>query len=79
MKITVITDPDGSVVGTASHSEGEAEAARRGEPVGRLIAGPGQTAHEIELPSRLAQVESAAEFHQALQQHLASSARSQKR
>jgi hypothetical protein len=78
MKITVITGPDGSVLGTARHPEGGADASRRGEPGFRLVAGPGQTAHEIELPSHLEKVESPEELHRALQQHLESISRSHK-
>jgi hypothetical protein len=67
MKITVISGPDGSILGTATHPEGEYY---RDQPASRLVAGPGQTAHEIELPSHLEELESAEELHSALREHL---------
>jgi len=65
MKITIIRGPDGRVLGTARHY-----AAAQGQPVTRLIAGPGQTAHEIELPKNLESMEAADALHAALEKHL---------
>jgi hypothetical protein len=67
MKITVITGQDGEIVGTARHGDGKA-----GVGNGSPIAGPGQTAHEIELPSHFEKIESVDEYHRALKHHLQS-------
>jgi hypothetical protein len=66
VKVTVITDQNGVVLGTSRHQDPQ-----EGEPVSRLMAGPGQEAHEIELPSDLEEVESPETLHSALQDHLA--------
>jgi hypothetical protein len=65
MKITIICGPDGKVHGTA-----RGYAAAQGEPVAHLIAGPGQTAHEIELPKNLESIAAADALHAALEKHL---------
>jgi hypothetical protein len=65
MKITIICGPDGKVHGTARR-----HAAAQAEPVAHLIAGPGQTAHEIELPKNLESIEAADALHAALEKHL---------
>jgi hypothetical protein len=66
MKITVVTDQDGKVLGTALHHPAA------GQPVARPVAGPGQKIHELELPSHLEAVESAEALHSALERLLAS-------
>jgi hypothetical protein len=64
MKLTVITDDAGSVLGTLRHDDsGEAGA-------GRLVAGPGQVAHEIELTGDMDQSESPEDLHRRLESHL---------
>ncbi len=65
MKITIICGPDGKVLGTARQY-----AATQGDPVAHLIAGPGQTANEIELPKNLESIEAADTLHAALEKHL---------
>jgi hypothetical protein len=65
MKITIICGPDGKVLGTARQY-----AAEKGQPVAHLIARPGQTAHEIELPSELESIEAPDALHAALERHL---------
>jgi hypothetical protein len=68
MKITVITGPGGEVLGTARHEV----VVGKDQPVVRLMAGPGQKAHEIELPTELENVQSAEALHAALQERLKS-------
>jgi hypothetical protein len=70
MKITVITGPDGEVHGTLSHPEGGPTGHPGGRPI--LVAGPGQVAHEIELPEHLEGVKSAEELHRGLSDYLRS-------
>jgi hypothetical protein len=65
VKITVITDKTGKVVGTA-HSIKSEPGAGDGGPV----AGPDQTVRVIDLPAELEKVENAAELHCKLQSHL---------
>jgi hypothetical protein len=65
MKITIICGSDGKVLGTARQYPAE-----RGQPVAHLIAKPGQTAHEVELPRELEAIESVDALHKALEKHL---------
>jgi hypothetical protein len=63
MKMTVLMDKAGKIVGTAYHGvEG-----KRGAGAGGPIAGPDQTVHVIEVPEELQQVEEAGELHSRLQ------------
>jgi hypothetical protein len=71
MRITVITDSDGRILGTAASPEAGAQT----QPVSRLIAGPGQTAHEIDLPDALGEFGSAEDFHDEVRGHLPSTRR----
>lgn len=66
MKMTVITDSGGNVVASTPHPK----TGPAGGPVLRLRAGPGQTAHEIDLPADLEKLESAEDLHKALKKHL---------
>ncbi|MCV7413090.1 hypothetical protein [Mycobacterium florentinum] len=66
MKITVITDERGNIVGTAGKRASTKPEAGTGGP----IAGPGQSVREIELPKELVGVEDAAELYPKLQEHL---------
>lgn len=65
MKITVITGPNGELVGTA---HGHAEEHRRMQA--GPLAGPGQTLHELTVPDELAQLRDAAELHAQIARHL---------
>lgn len=67
MKITVITDELGNIVGTAGKPASTKPDAGTGGPV----AGPRQSIREVELPKGLAGVEDAAELHRQLADHLA--------
>jgi hypothetical protein len=68
MKITVLTDHDGKIVGTAHHGQGSKPDAGNGGPV----AGPRQSAHVIDLPRELEGVEDADELHRRLRDHVPS-------
>jgi hypothetical protein len=63
MKMTVITDKAGKIVGAAYHGVGGQPGAGAGGPV----AGPEQTVHVIEVPEELERVEDAGELHNKLQ------------
>jgi hypothetical protein len=64
MKTIVITDKRGKVVGTAGQTK------RGEEGSGGPIPGPGEKAHDVELPSALQKIESPDELHRALEKHL---------
>jgi hypothetical protein len=66
MKITVITDDRGNIVGTAGMQASTKPEAGTGGP----IAGPGQLVREIELPKELVGVEDVVEVYRRLHQHL---------
>jgi hypothetical protein len=65
MKITIVTNENGLVVGTYRHGE-----ERPGQPKLRLHAGPKQSLHEIELPRELEETTSVDELHSRLGEHL---------
>ena len=66
MKITVITDEHGTIVGTAGKPTSEKPEAGTGGPV----AGPGQSIHEVDVPKEVHATEDAAERHRRLAEHL---------
>ena len=73
MKISVITGKDGKIIGTGGYAKGEAG----GETgAGGPIAGPGETADQIELPDALGNIQAPDEFHRALEQHMRSGKKS---
>jgi hypothetical protein len=63
MKMTVITDKAGKIVGTAR----QGVAGQPGAGAGGPVAGPEQTVHVIDVPEELENVEDAAELHDRLQ------------
>lgn len=62
MRMTVITDKGGAVVGTARLDVAGPGGAGAGGP----IAGPEQTVHVIDVPDDLADVDDASELHDKL-------------
>jgi hypothetical protein len=72
MKITVITDKAGKIVGTAHHGIKGSGGAGDGGPV----AGPKQKVHVIDLPGE--PEENAAKLHSRIQSRLGSGGRAQK-
>jgi hypothetical protein len=67
MKMTVITDKAGKIVGTAHYGVQSQSGAGTGGPV----AGPDQTVHVIDVPAELESVQDAGELHSQLQALLA--------
>jgi hypothetical protein len=58
MRMSVITDQDGNVVGTAGLSEGGS-----GSGKGGPVAGPGQTVHVVDAPDGLDELDDADDLH----------------
>ena len=71
-KVTIITDTAGKVVGSRL-GHGYITDPRSGIST-KLVAGPGQTVHEIEIevPARLTNSQEIAAFHDRIQEHLSS-------
>jgi hypothetical protein len=63
-KITVITNDAGMVLGTFRHAD-PSDAG-----LGRLVAGAGQVAHEIELTDAMVEADSPETLHGMLEDHL---------
>ena len=72
MKVTVITDETGNVLGTSRHEDSP-----EGSGGGRLVAGPGQVAHEIELTEAMEKSDSAEALHSIVADHIAALGRDQ--
>ena len=71
MRITVIADKDGHVVGTyrkPAHVE-------KGHPTFHIHGGPGHTVHELDVSDEYEKVGSAAELHKRLREHLTTAKR----
>ena len=68
MKLAVITDKSGKIVGTAHHGT----TGKPGSGSGGPIAGPDQTVHVVDVPDDLGRIEDAAELHRRLHDHLRS-------
>ncbi len=66
MKITVITDSKGQIIGTARFPERKSEQ----DPVFKPVARKGQVIHEIDLPKELEEKVSAEELHKGLEKHV---------
>ena len=67
MKMTVITDKDGTIVGTAREGDPNKPEAGAGGP----LAGPDQSIHVIDLPNDLENVADASELHRRIKSHVA--------
>jgi hypothetical protein len=65
MKVTVITDSHGKIVGTMKHTQQKSDALTV-----QITPGHGQKAQELDLPVDFAMDYSAEEFHKAIQEHL---------
>jgi|HubBroStandDraft_1064217.scaffolds.fasta_scaffold09268_6 hypothetical protein len=62
MKITIITNDKGEIMGTARFPEGESNNA----PTFKAVNKPGQKVRQIDLPAHLEKIESAEELHTEL-------------
>jgi len=76
MKLLVVTDAKGKVIGTARVEE--RQSAGKGESkdtpfLGQPATIRGQEIHEIEIPSELQKVEDVEEFHKTVKKHLSQS------
>ena len=71
MKVTVITDEAGNVLGTSRHEDSPEGGG------GRLVAGAGQVAHEIELTEAMEKSDSAEALHSIVADHIAALGRDQ--
>ena len=68
MRLTVVTDQTGKVVGTARQlGEGDPAAGSGG-----LVAGPGQEVHAIDVPDELQEIQDPDELHSRLKGYLPS-------
>jgi hypothetical protein len=75
MKVTVISDAKGKVLGAMQGHAPQPDMSQkpgraRREPRSGLYAGPGQRLHEIEVGDELAKTKDAREFHTKLEAHL---------
>jgi hypothetical protein len=66
VKLTVVTESGGKVVGTMRQLE------ESGTSVTSIEPGEGQEVKEVDVPGDIANLESVEEFHRALGQHLES-------
>jgi len=69
MKMFVITNKDGKVIGTARPAEGSEGGPRGGRP----IAGENQRVHELEIPTELATSRDVRQLHESLEAYLRNS------
>jgi hypothetical protein len=67
MKITVVTDQKGTLVGTI---RGHTLSEKRGNLEAGVMVGPGHRLHHIEVDDALANVADANEFHAKLEKHI---------
>jgi hypothetical protein len=66
MKITVIVDKDGNVLGTYR----QPAQTRADGPIFQIHGGPGHTVHELDLPAEYEKIASADELHRRLGEHI---------
>jgi hypothetical protein len=66
MKIEVVTDKSGKVVGTYQPPEHPG----KDDPVFHIGAGPDQVLHQVDVPSEFSKIESAEELHRRLGEYL---------
>jgi hypothetical protein len=73
MKMTVITDTKGNVIGTTQgHAKDHAKPSTEGWSAA-LVAGPGQQLHEVDLPEEVAKLKDSEELHRQVKTYLAKS------
>jgi hypothetical protein len=72
MKLLVVTDTKGEIIGTARIEKGEVSAKGKSTDapsIAGFTALPGQKVFEIEVPNELQRVEDVEEFHKAVKKH----------
>lgn len=66
MKMIVITKADGTVVGATYVNERKGA----GQMEAGLVAGPGETAHEVDVPPEFSSIVDGQQLHEKLQAHM---------
>ena len=66
MKMTVIADKDGNILGTYR----QPTQVPKGYPIFQIHGGPDHSVHELDLPKEFEQITSADELHRRLGDHL---------
>jgi hypothetical protein len=66
MKMIVVTKSDGTVVGATYVNERKVA----GHMEAGLIAGPGETAHEVDVPAEFASILDGQQLHDKLKAHM---------
>ena len=83
MKLTVVTDESGAIVGAMQGHARRPDVGRPDEKTSEfragLAAGPGQELHEIDAPDELGKIEDPDEFGRLLTKHLYGQGRAAKR
>ncbi len=67
MKVTIITDHLGNLVGTV---KGHSLSSKQGKLEAGIAMGPGQKAHFVEVDEALAKITDGAEFHEKIKRHI---------
>jgi hypothetical protein len=70
MKMTVIADKDGTILGTYR----EPKHVPKGHPIFKIHGGPDHLVHELDLPKEFEHITSAVELHRQISDHLKRSA-----
>jgi hypothetical protein len=68
MKMTVIANQSGKVISTYAHPDH----AGKDDPILKILGGPGDTVHELEVPAEFGRITSAEELHKRVGEHLKS-------
>ena len=66
MKLHVITNAQGKVLGTSKSGPSQPGA----PALGRFIPADGQKVHDIEVPDELSNIKDAGELHKAVEKHI---------
>lgn len=67
MKMQIVTNKKGEVIGTARTEHHTVVGAPK---IGRIIPSPEQKVHEIDIPNDILEIKGVKEFHKALEKHL---------
>jgi len=67
MKVTIITDHTGNLVGTV---KGHNMSSKHGNLEAGIAMGPGQRAHFVEVDESLGKITDGAEFHERIKAHI---------
>jgi hypothetical protein len=67
MKVTIITDRLGNLVGTV---KGHSLSSKTGDLEAKIIMGPGQKAHLVDVDDALGKITDGAEFHEKVRKYI---------